>query len=256
MPLQFNGSGTTPCRAASSTFRSRWKPTSPAIRRWRCRRSSTCGTTRPSSASRRSSPACRRATCRTAPAGRWKRPRSPRTTARISTRRITSIRRWITRSARRSAAATIDEIPLEWCFQPGVKLDFRHFPDGYVATAEDVETELKRIGHALEAAGDRRRQHQRRREIRQARLRRFRLRHGPRGDALSHRARRPRHRHRRLELGRAVQLHGEALRARTATRRSSGKATRPAATSATATWKSCTTSKRCRRSASRSRAFR
>ena len=46
-------------------------------------------------------------------------------------------------------AATIDEIPLEWCFQPGVKLDFRHFPDGYVATAADVEAELKRIGHEL-----------------------------------------------------------------------------------------------------------
>jgi kynurenine formamidase len=46
-------------------------------------------------------------------------------------------------------AATIDEVPLEWCFQPGVKLDFRHFPDGYVATAADVEAELKRIGHDL-----------------------------------------------------------------------------------------------------------
>ncbi len=45
---------------------------------------------------------------------------------------------------------TIDEIPLEWCFQPGVKLDFRHFADGYVATAADVEAELKRIGHALQ----------------------------------------------------------------------------------------------------------
>ena len=32
-------------------------------------------------------------------------------------------------------AITIDEVPLDWCFQPGVKLDFRHFPDGYVATA-------------------------------------------------------------------------------------------------------------------------
>ncbi len=42
-----------------------------------------------------------------------------------------------------------DEIPLEWCFQPAVKLDFRHFPDGYVATARDVEDELKRIGHTL-----------------------------------------------------------------------------------------------------------
>jgi kynurenine formamidase len=30
-----------------------------------------------------------------------------------------------------------------------VKLDFRHLPDGYVATAADVENELKRIGHTL-----------------------------------------------------------------------------------------------------------
>lgn len=33
--------------------------------------------------------------------------------------------------------------------QPGVKLDFRHFPHGYVATAADVEKELARIGHEL-----------------------------------------------------------------------------------------------------------
>src|SRR5690348_10102497 len=46
-------------------------------------------------------------------------------------------------------AWTIDEIPLEWCFQPGVKLDFRHFADGYVATAADVDAELERIGHKL-----------------------------------------------------------------------------------------------------------
>jgi len=44
---------------------------------------------------------------------------------------------------------TIDEVPLEWCFQPGVKLDFRHLLDGYVATAKDIENELKRIGHTL-----------------------------------------------------------------------------------------------------------
>ena len=44
---------------------------------------------------------------------------------------------------------TIDKLPLEWCFQPGVKLDFRHLPDGYVATAKDVADELDRIGHAL-----------------------------------------------------------------------------------------------------------
>jgi kynurenine formamidase len=46
-------------------------------------------------------------------------------------------------------AITIDEVPLEWCFQPGVKLDFRHYPDGYVVTANDVEAELQRIHHEL-----------------------------------------------------------------------------------------------------------
>src|SRR6187455_2769402 len=46
-------------------------------------------------------------------------------------------------------AATIDEVPLEWCFNPAIKLDFRQFPDGYVATPGDVEAELKRIGHTL-----------------------------------------------------------------------------------------------------------
>jgi kynurenine formamidase len=46
-------------------------------------------------------------------------------------------------------AWTIDEVPLEWCFAPGVKLDFRHFADGYVATAADVEAELARVGHEL-----------------------------------------------------------------------------------------------------------
>ena len=46
-------------------------------------------------------------------------------------------------------AITIDEVPLEWCYSRGVKLDFRHFGNGYVATAADVEAELKRIGHEL-----------------------------------------------------------------------------------------------------------
>lgn len=48
---------------------------------------------------------------------------------------------------------TIDELPLEWFFGAGVKLDFRHFPDGYVCTAADVTAELARIGHTL-SAGD------------------------------------------------------------------------------------------------------
>lgn len=48
-----------------------------------------------------------------------------------------------------SRAITIDEVPLEWCFNPGVKLDFRHLPDGHVVTASEVEAELVRIGHEL-----------------------------------------------------------------------------------------------------------
>ena len=63
-------------------------------------------------------------------------------------------------------AITIDEVPLDWCFRPGVKLDFRHFADGYVATAADVEAELKRIGHTLVTARYRCREHQRRRCLR------------------------------------------------------------------------------------------
>ena len=47
-------------------------------------------------------------------------------------------------------AITIDEVPLEWCLNPGVKLDFRHFDDGYVVTAKDVEAELQRIEHDLQ----------------------------------------------------------------------------------------------------------
>jgi kynurenine formamidase len=47
-------------------------------------------------------------------------------------------------------AITIDEVPLDWCFKPGVKLDFRHFADGYVATPADVDAEFARIGHSLQ----------------------------------------------------------------------------------------------------------
>jgi kynurenine formamidase len=46
-------------------------------------------------------------------------------------------------------APTIDQTPLEYCLSSGVKLDLRHLPDGHVATAADIETELKRIGHRL-----------------------------------------------------------------------------------------------------------
>jgi kynurenine formamidase len=46
-------------------------------------------------------------------------------------------------------ALTIDQIPLEWCFGPGVKLDFRHMPTGHVISAAEVQAELERIGHDL-----------------------------------------------------------------------------------------------------------
>lgn len=42
-------------------------------------------------------------------------------------------------------AITIDEVPLDWCFRPGVKLDFRHLKDGDVVSASQVEAELQRV---------------------------------------------------------------------------------------------------------------
>jgi hypothetical protein len=67
----------------------------------------------------------------------------------------------------RRASIAIDEVPLEWCFQPGVKLDFRHFagrPCGDAATKWRRSSE--RIGHTLQAAGDRGGQHARRLALR------------------------------------------------------------------------------------------
>lgn len=47
-------------------------------------------------------------------------------------------------------ARTIDEMPLDWFFRPGVKLDFSDRVDGYIVTADDIAAELSRIGHALQ----------------------------------------------------------------------------------------------------------
>lgn len=47
-------------------------------------------------------------------------------------------------------AWTIDQAPLDWCFSAGVKLDFRDFEDGYVATAADVAAELARMDYRLQ----------------------------------------------------------------------------------------------------------
>lgn len=46
-------------------------------------------------------------------------------------------------------AITIDEVPLEWCIGRGVKVDFRHLPDGHVVTALEMAAEFDRIGHDL-----------------------------------------------------------------------------------------------------------
>ena len=46
-------------------------------------------------------------------------------------------------------SATIDELPLDWFIRPGVKLDFRHLPDGHLVSPGEIDAELDRIGHRL-----------------------------------------------------------------------------------------------------------
>ena len=48
-----------------------------------------------------------------------------------------------------AAAKTIDQVPLEWCYGPGVKLDMRHKADGEAVTVEDLRAALARIPHTL-----------------------------------------------------------------------------------------------------------
>ena len=47
-------------------------------------------------------------------------------------------------------ANTIDEVPLDWFFRPGVRLDFREYPDGYVVQPTDLQRELDRIEYELQ----------------------------------------------------------------------------------------------------------
>lgn len=47
-------------------------------------------------------------------------------------------------------ALTIDELPLDWCLRPGVRLDFRDRPDGHVVSAAEMAAEFARIGHDLQ----------------------------------------------------------------------------------------------------------
>ena len=46
-------------------------------------------------------------------------------------------------------ALTIDQVPLEWCFAPGVKLDFSDKPDGFLLKPDDYKEKLQEIGHVL-----------------------------------------------------------------------------------------------------------
>ena len=44
---------------------------------------------------------------------------------------------------------SVDEVPLEWCFGPGVLLDMRHKQPGDEITAEDLRLALERIDYTL-----------------------------------------------------------------------------------------------------------
>ncbi len=154
----------------------------------------------------------------------------------------------------------IDEVPLEWCFQPGVKLDFRHMAAGYVVTPGDVE------------AGELRRDRSHARHVRwkscwstppparaMARTISSTLAAGvgkARHDVAAG-ARRVADRHRWLELGRTVLHHPRAGPTNRRCRSDLGVAiTAPAVKSAIRIWRSCIIWKRYRPTGSRSCAFR
>ncbi|GAB4060366.1 cyclase family protein [Uliginosibacterium sediminicola] len=46
-------------------------------------------------------------------------------------------------------AMPIDEVPLDWCFRPGVKLDFRAVPDGHVVSAAEIAAAFEAIEYRL-----------------------------------------------------------------------------------------------------------
>src|SRR5688572_26223230 len=47
-------------------------------------------------------------------------------------------------------ARTIDEVPIEWCFGPGVRLDLRHKCAGEAIEPQDLAAARARTGHHLE----------------------------------------------------------------------------------------------------------
>jgi hypothetical protein len=64
---------------------------------------------------------------------------APRSCTSAPTTRPTSTRRGTTTRDRRERAQTIDELPLEWFYAPGVKLDMRAKTDGDAVTPQDCE---------------------------------------------------------------------------------------------------------------------
>ena len=73
-------------------------------------------------------------------------------------------------------AWTIDEVPLDWFYRPGIKLDFRDLPDGHVVTAAEMAAADGSDGAPVEAARHRADEYPRGRGVRHSGLRRFRLR--------------------------------------------------------------------------------
>jgi len=87
-------------------------------------------------------------------AGRSSRCSSPPTTA------PTSMRPWHFHPTmnRGERSWTIDEVPLEWCLQPGVKLDFRHLPGRLCGNRKGCRERAQAYRPHAIAARDRRRQ--------------------------------------------------------------------------------------------------
>jgi kynurenine formamidase len=46
-------------------------------------------------------------------------------------------------------ARRIDEVPLEWCLAPGVRLDFRHLNDGDEITIKELQAALEKIDYRI-----------------------------------------------------------------------------------------------------------
>lgn len=46
-------------------------------------------------------------------------------------------------------AQTIDELPLDWFFRPGIKIDMRNKNEGEAVTSKDIQAALKQIGCTL-----------------------------------------------------------------------------------------------------------